>query len=92
MFCYENPYVAGVRLIVTIHKHTHICDYYHIKYLYNLWLIFLVSIMARCTECGTEITIENLQQGERVECPGCGIDLEVTDNGLIGLQLGPSEE
>jgi len=54
--------------------------------------MFLVSIMARCTECGTEITIENLNQGTRVECHGCGIDLEVTDNGIIGLQLGPSEE
>jgi len=48
--------------------------------------------MARCTECGTEITIENLNQGARVECPGCSIDLEVIDNGLVGLQLGPSEE
>ena len=48
--------------------------------------------MARCTECWTEITIENLKQGERVECHGCGIDLEVTDNGIVALQLGPSEE
>ncbi|MBA7709744.1 hypothetical protein ES703_118667 [subsurface metagenome] len=48
--------------------------------------------MARCTECGTEIIIEKLNQGVRVECPDCGIDLEVTDNDLIGLQLGPSEE
>jgi len=48
--------------------------------------------MARCTECGTEITIENLKQRERVECPECGVEMEVINNGLVGLQLGPSEE
>jgi len=48
--------------------------------------------MSRCTECGTEITIDNLKQGTRIECNACGIDLEVNGDGLIGLQLGPSEE
>ena len=54
--------------------------------------MFLRLKMPRCTECWTEINIENLKQ-ERVECHGCGIDLELTDKGsLIPLQLGPSEE
>jgi len=48
--------------------------------------------MTICTECGTEITIENLKQGERVECSECGVEMEVVNNDLVGLQLGPSEE
>lgn len=48
--------------------------------------------MVKCIECWTEIDIENLKQGERTECHGCGIDLELTEGRLIPLQLGPSEE
>ena len=47
--------------------------------------------MLQCIECGTRISIENIR-GERVECAGCGIELEVVSNSLIGFQLGPQEE
>ena len=47
--------------------------------------------MHQCVECGTEIHL-NAEQGERIECHVCGIELEVIDNILVGLQLGPSEE
>ncbi|MCK4415768.1 MAG: hypothetical protein KAU84_01315 [Thermoplasmatales archaeon] len=45
--------------------------------------------MLRCVECGSEI---NPEQGTIVDCPECGIELEIVGNTLIGLQLGPSEE
>jgi hypothetical protein len=47
--------------------------------------------MFKCVECGTEIN-PDLFVGERIECHVCGIELEVAENHLIGLQLGPSEE
>ncbi len=47
--------------------------------------------MLKCVECGTRIHIDSVQ-GERIECDGCGIELELVGNTLIGLQLGPPEE
>ena len=47
--------------------------------------------MLKCVECGRRIDIE-ATEGKRVECDGCGIELEIVDNSLIGLQLGPPEE
>jgi hypothetical protein len=47
--------------------------------------------MLKCVECGTRIDIDAIN-GERVECCGCGIELELVGGSLIGLQLGPSEE
>ena len=47
--------------------------------------------MLQCVECGTRIHIDGIQ-GERIECDGCGIELELVGNTLIGLQLGPPEE
>lgn len=47
--------------------------------------------MLRCVECGKKIHIDGIQ-GKRIECDGCGIELEIAGNSLIGLQLGPSEE
>jgi len=45
--------------------------------------------MFRCVECGTKIKPE---QGTIIDCPECGIELQIIENQLIGLQLGPSEE
>jgi rRNA maturation endonuclease Nob1 len=47
--------------------------------------------MFKCVECGTIIHIDELKE-ERIECDGCGIELERIGNTLIGLQLGPPEE
>ena len=47
--------------------------------------------MLKCVECGTIIQIDKLE-GERIECDCCGIELEISGDTLIGLQLGPSEE
>ncbi len=48
--------------------------------------------MLRCNECGSIINLRNPEQGLIIECSDCGIDLEVSENKLISLQLGPSEE
>lgn len=48
--------------------------------------------MYRCDECGTKITLTNPIKGTIIECDICGIDLEVAENTLLTLQLGPSEE
>ena len=45
--------------------------------------------MVRCVECGTNI---DPKQRTIIDCPACGIELEITENNVIGLQLGPSEE
>lgn len=47
--------------------------------------------MFKCVECGRRIDIDGAK-GERVECVGCGIELEIVGNSLVGLQLGPPEE
>ncbi len=47
--------------------------------------------MLKCVECGSIITPINSERSI-FECPECGIDLELFENNLIGLQLGPSEE
>jgi len=44
-----------------------------------------------CVECGTKIDITDLE-GKVIECSACGIELELIEGRLIGLQLGPSEE
>ena len=47
--------------------------------------------MLKCVECGSIITPINSERSI-IECPECGIDLELSENYHIGLQLGPSEE
>ena len=48
--------------------------------------------MLKCVECGTKIILENHENGTIVDCPTCNIELELVNNQLVGLQLGPSEE
>lgn len=47
--------------------------------------------MLQCVVCGSKINADAIK-GERIECESCGIELEIIDDILIGLQLGPSEE
>jgi len=48
--------------------------------------------MLRCAECGTLIEADPSTNGEIIECFECGIELELVDERLLALQLGPSEE
>lgn len=48
---------------------------------------------AECLECGAIIELaENVEQGEIVVCPDCGISLEVVSLDPISLGLAPEEE
>ena len=48
--------------------------------------------MLRCEECGSTINLSDPEQGLVIECDHCGIDLEISEDRLISLQIGPSEE
>lgn len=48
--------------------------------------------MLICNECGSRINLTNIDQGMTIECEICGIELELHEDNLISLQLGPSEE
>jgi len=45
-----------------------------------------------CVECGTRIDVDNPSTSIVVDCPTCGTELEILEDNLIGLHLGPSEE
>lgn len=48
--------------------------------------------MLECVECSTKIDLMDLEESIIIDCPGCGIELEIIEEDLVGLQLGPSEE
>ena len=48
--------------------------------------------MIECVECRTKIELPDRENNAVIACPGCGIELEVLDDIIFGLQLGPSEE
>ena len=48
--------------------------------------------MFRCIECGTQIDLPCFNQANIVECPCCGIDIEIIENTIVAHQLGLSEE
>ncbi|GAP15750.1 lysine biosynthesis protein LysW [Longilinea arvoryzae] len=46
-----------------------------------------------CTECEAEITLtDNVEVGEIIVCPECGVDLEVTGLNPAVVQLAPMEQ
>jgi alpha-aminoadipate carrier protein LysW len=44
-----------------------------------------------CPECGAELDLGNVEQGEIVPCPDCGADLEVLTTDPLTLGLAPEE-
>lgn len=47
---------------------------------------------AECPECFAAVTLENVMQHEIVQCPECGVDLEVVALEPLTLVLAPEEE
>jgi len=46
-----------------------------------------------CLECGAELKLEaDVEVGEIVVCPDCGVELEVTSLDPIALDLAPEVE
>ena len=49
--------------------------------------------MATCTECEAEITLApSTEVGEIIQCPDCGLDLEVISVDPAELAPAPEEE
>ncbi|HLI52202.1 MAG TPA: lysine biosynthesis protein LysW [Thermomicrobiaceae bacterium] len=48
--------------------------------------------MAICPECEGELTLNAVETGEIVQCPDCGVELEVLSADPITLGLAPDEE
>jgi alpha-aminoadipate carrier protein LysW len=44
-----------------------------------------------CPECGAELALTGVEQGEIVTCPDCGVDLEVLTANPITVGLAPEE-
>jgi len=51
------------------------------------------SVTAECLECAAEVELpEDAVEGEIVQCPECGIELEVVPLSPVKLELAPEEE
>ena len=48
--------------------------------------------MLECSECSTKLHLSDSEHNSIIDCPGCGIELEMIEGNLVSLQLGPSEE
>ena len=50
--------------------------------------------MAHCPECEAvvEIDTDDVEEGELVSCPECGVDLEVVNTNPIELDLAEEED
>jgi len=45
-----------------------------------------------CPECEATLNLKEVVQGEIVQCPDCGVDLEVVSVEPLKLELAPKEE
>ncbi len=43
--------------------------------------------MTRCPDCGVNIDIEEVEQGDAISCPECDADLEVVSTNPVELRL-----
>ena len=49
--------------------------------------------MATCPDCDyEEIDTDDLEEGDAISCPECGVDLEVLGLSPLELDLAPDEE
>jgi len=52
-----------------------------------------MSHHATCPECAADITLtDDTLQGEIIQCPDCGVELEVMSLAPLVLELAPDEE
>jgi len=50
------------------------------------------GLVANCSECDAEISLDGVVQGEIIVCSDCGVDLEVISLDPPTLELAPMEE
>jgi alpha-aminoadipate/glutamate carrier protein LysW len=51
-----------------------------------------MSASVTCPECEGTLSLKEVVQGEIVQCPDCGVDLEVVSIEPLKLELAPMEE
>jgi alpha-aminoadipate carrier protein LysW len=51
-----------------------------------------MSGSVNCPECDTTLALKEVVQGEIVQCPDCGVDLEVVELNPLKVELAPMEE
>ena len=51
-----------------------------------------VTVQTACIECGADLELEDVVVGEIVQCPECGVELEVLSLDPVELGLAPAEE
>jgi len=49
------------------------------------------TVNTACPECGAELELTDVEQGEIVTCPDCGVDLEVLTVNPVTVGLAPEE-
>lgn len=47
---------------------------------------------AECSECAGTVQLQDPERGEIVECPECGVELEVVSVQPVALAPAPEEE
>jgi alpha-aminoadipate carrier protein LysW len=48
--------------------------------------------MVECLECGCEIELEDVEEGELIVCPECGTEMEVVSLNPPVVEAAPEEE
>ncbi|GAB4437385.1 MAG: lysine biosynthesis protein LysW [Anaerolineae bacterium] len=52
-----------------------------------------MSKIAECPECAADVALpDDVMEGEIVQCPDCGIELEVTSVNPPEVEVAPEEE
>jgi alpha-aminoadipate carrier protein LysW len=51
-----------------------------------------MSGSVNCPECDATLSLKEVVQGEIVQCPDCGVDLEVVELNPLKVELAPMEE
>lgn len=49
-------------------------------------------MQAECPECAGTVELQNPEKGEIIECPDCGVELEVISVTPLELAPAPEEE
>jgi len=49
-------------------------------------------MVGHCPECDAEIELKDALEGEIVDCPDCGVELEVVSIAPLTFELAPEEE
>jgi alpha-aminoadipate carrier protein LysW len=67
--------------------------YYHPLFILYKKEFLTMSKQAECPECAADVSLpDDVMEGEIVQCPDCGVELEVVNLDPFTLELAPEEE